>query len=583
MMPHKTTLNLFLGAAVATAACSPNTSTVDSVDSSAKAHERLVNVQTKRYDLTGRTLLRKKYLDERTMRTREVVVDAQTGLETSMEEARAEYKQARIAAYGAMDPKLAKQLKTRDEAVEVVVQLTDKDAKDALAKDGFKLEGSGDRLRVFADRAELKKLAHRAEVKRMSLASARKPLALSNGRDLGQEPLAVAHRAGWGKWINSAIWEPQACILRNHSDFKSIDWQPRPGGSSCSAYSNAGHSTKVAGAFGADRGTVTTTGLFAGKMFDVDSSNSAAEAEMWARKPQLVNASFTITHFDARDIDREAYKNGIFVFNGSGNDASDEANCYAYNSLCVGGYLHKNTIEQFSDDAIALGASYINDDNSGREGPQVVGPYTIARTAGVSTQYTADSGTSFATPAVAALGGLLLSYYPFDLWKKPALMRAVLMASAQAHPIPGQPRIPNLMDSIDDRAGAGAPNGARAMQIVEGDQFMARDVTPDDLGTMAEFHANAGQRVRVVLSWDQCPGYDMFDPELNADFDMIVAGPGNWNWNYNISSVDNYEIVEFVATYTGNYSAYVWSPRWNGCAEEGGAQRVPMAITWTIE
>jgi hypothetical protein len=326
-------------------------------------------------------------------------------------------------------------------------------------------------------------------------------------------------------------------------------------------------------------------------MFDVDARVSAAEDDMWARKPQIVNASFTISRFDARDADRAIYETGVFVFNGSGNDHTDEANCYAYNALCVGGYLDGDTIGVFKDDTVYLGHSFLNDRYNQREYPQVVGPVQVRETAGPTRLYDSDSGTSYSAPGVAGLAALVLAHQPFLLFNRPALMRAILMASAQAHPIVHEDRrIPNATDQVDDRTGVGAPNGLRARTIVDDRTFVFRHITPATLGTQASFPVEKDERVRVVLTWDQCPGYDPFDPALTADLDLAVRAPNHLGFpaprtvvHTNTSLSDNWEAVEFIAHASGMIDVVVSASRFATCAAENTTARAPMAIAWTKE
>src|SRR5581483_10457360 len=106
----------------------------------------------------------------------------------------------------------------------------------------------------------------------------------------------------------------------------------------------------------------------------------------------------------------EVYSSGAYVFTGAGNDEHDTANCDAYNALCVGGYDMNGSPGHYTDDPL-WGGSYLNP-SSGREYPELVGPAagTFARASGSG--YVAGAGTSFSTPAVAGLAGLLVTTYP---------------------------------------------------------------------------------------------------------------------------------------------------------------------------
>jgi hypothetical protein len=134
--------------------------------------------------------------------------------------------------------------------------------------------------------------------------------------------------------------------------------------------------------------------------------------------------------------------------------------------------------------------------------------------------------------------------------------------------------------------GVGAPNGTRAKAIMSGASYRYLRGTPTQLGLMASIPVNISDRVRVVLAWDQCPGYDAFDPKLKVDLDLTVREPyiGTSTINHsNLSFVDNWEVVEFVAFKTGTVTVHVSAPRFDACAAEGSQKVVPMAVAWTKE
>lgn len=578
-------------------ACAPAPESADEVIASELVgDERVIARDLTELVHSGRTLVRSKILDPERMTVRDVVVDEARRVVPSLARAHDEELASRKAAHHTADLALIERLQRAGrgavEALAVELLLESPEDVDSVRAEvlaaGAELLDTRERTLVARATPDVvERLGALAHVLEVGLHRPKQNLSLGAALDLGQAPLAVFHRQGTGTGFLAAVWELDTCVRRTHPDFRSVTWQAREGGTTCSAGAWAGHATAVAGVLAADRGGTNTAGLFAANLFDVDDNVSAAVVNMWRRQPQVVNASFTITPFDGVDIDEKVYRQGTFVFNGAGNDATDGANCYAYNALCVGGYNMTSTPGRFGDDTVTTAASYLN--YQGREFPQVVGPYAVGQTASASgSGYGGWGGTSFSSPAVAGLGGLLLVNYPFALWQKPSLLRAVLMASAQAHPIlDGGRRIPSATDAVDDRAGVGAPHGARAQAIMAGSSYRYKRATPADLGSQAQIPVTAGERVRVVLAWDQCPGYQPFASQLKVDLDLVVRAPSmlrNLTDAYsNTSFSDNWEVVEFVAARTGTAEVFVSASRFEACAAEGGLQRVPMSVAWTKE
>jgi hypothetical protein len=532
---------------------------------------------------------RTKLLNPSTLAIREVARDLETGYSVSYVELRDDAQKQWRETYGAADPALVAALGGAGSVsidIELAETIDPATVRIRIAElGGTIVRFAGRRLVVRAEPTAVQQIA---KLDGVELATAyREPVttAMNAAKDLKQGVLAVAHQSGWGEGIRSAIYELDACIVRTHPDFASITWESRHTSSPCNPNTTAGHATAVAGVYAADRGGTNTAGMFAGRMFDVDARSPMAVEDMWKRFPQLVVAAWTISLIDARRIDTEAYNHGTFVFNGSGNNSADVANCYAYNAVCVGGYETKGTFGSYTDDTPPAGAySYLNYEN--REGPSLVGPYSVGATASYRGGYAGGSGTSFATPAVAGLAGLLLTNYSGALWQRPSLMRAVLMASAQAHPVrDGGRRIPRFNDAVDDRMGVGAPHGDRAITIMSARTYKYLRATPQQLGTQATFAVKANERVRVVLAWDQCP-YTTGATDLRVDLDLAVKAPNNMggtSTHTNVSFHDNWEVVEFIAPVAGTATISVDSDRFEACPSENNTAVVPMSIAWTKE
>ncbi len=73
-----------------------------------------------------------------------------------------------------------------------------------------------------------------------------------------------------------------------------------------------------------------------------------------------------------------------------------------------------------------------------------------------------------------------------------------------------------------------------------------------------EFFAQAGQRVRVALTWwaiaDASPYTNVV---LDTDLDLWIKSPANRLLTASISDDNNYELVDFNAPETGIYSLLV--------------------------
>lgn len=378
---------------------------------------------------------------------------------------------------------------------------------------------------------------------------------LSAAADLVQGPLLDAHDQGLGRDLTVAIYEPEACIDRNHPDFDLITFLPRIPEADCNPGSGRNgviaHATKVTSALATARpdgsGGRRLAGLFAGRVFEVDSTvtvqQSGSEQAMLERDPDFVNISKTTALYDAFWIDAAVWEQRVFVANGSGNDGPDPqdvARCWAYNSLCVGGYDHRGTLGpfRFGDDLHHPGTSWRNAPGSGREEPDLVGVYyqRLASPPRTGQWHGNEGGTSYATPSVLGLAALLTANHRDVLYRQPTLLRALLLASA-SHPVHDDSSkragIPIVADGIDDRSGGGVPRGDRASTIVDARRFFAgkldRDADFDGerlLRQSLAFPVAEGERVRVALAWDNCPSRSLRDQDLLAvDLDLTVRGP----------------------------------------------------------
>ncbi|MBC7248778.1 MAG: S8 family serine peptidase [Anaerolineae bacterium] len=249
---------------------------------------------------------------------------------------------------------------------------------------------------------------------------------------------------------------------------------------------------------------------------------------------------------------------------GAGNDVAQvwhvSSPAKGYNILTVGGFDDHND-SSWSDDVMWDDSCYVDpyiDGTSGsgdREKPDVV-----AVGASVTTAYTpwgddgfrALSGTSLAAPQVTGLVALIMDRKP-DLGIWPETIRAIVMASA-INNIEGDSK-------LSDQDGAGGIDISLADTITANWQWATRNIVyPDDyeddwLKETFTFSATAGDRVRVVICWDSNPSSD-FQTEgsdgLDTDLILYVLDPELVG--YSASLHNSFEIAEFTATKTGQYT-----------------------------
>ncbi len=428
-------------------------------------------------------------------------------------------------------------------------------------------------------------------------------LATHGALDLGQEPLWLVHLLLAGQGLRIGIAEPQACIQKDHEAFRNIVVED-PVAFPCSDFvgSSNGHSTQVASCAGAavgPSGEIQLIGLFQGRM--VTSDIGAISSDMLKRNPHLINLSFEISKSDRRMLDYAVYADRVFVANGSGNvHGNEDADklpvfAFSYNSVCVGGYNHHNTHgpENYGDDTEA--GRWLNEAATGREKPDVVGAYSgfFADQANLH-GYTPSGGTSFSTPLIVGTAALLMANFPEELTSDPTLTRAVLMASA-SHAIPGNLPVPIIADGIDDHSGAGVPRGDRAKEILSDENFHSGFVdravdfnTDGDFTIPIQINSNPGDKVRVVLTYDQCqdamtsiPDVMLTDLDMSVVETYVTGGTARTQVHANQSHVDNTEIVEFVSQ-PGQTAVRVKvrAQHWDPCTD--GTQRTHLAIAWDV-
>jgi hypothetical protein len=132
------------------------------------------------------------------------------------------------------------------------------------------------------------------------------------------------------------------------------------------------------------------------------------------------------------------------------------------------------------------------------------------------------------------------------------------------------------MNPIDMYEGVGTVDAYAAYQCVEEGQYTWTGRSNDDPFYIAQFHVDAGQKVRFAINWLAHTDYHgSGDYELCADFNLTVHSPHPMIYYWSLSDTNSWEIVEFTATFTGTYKARVTVPRFDGDYES-------VAAAWYI-
>jgi subtilisin family serine protease len=248
----------------------------------------------------------------------------------------------------------------------------------------------------------------------------------------------------------------------------------------------------------------------------------------------------------------------------------------AFNVLAVGGIDDKNT-ESWGDDTFWLepddGSGWRNPVD-GREKPEVCAPAKdIVTTAPGG--WATGSGTSAAAPQVAGIAAQLLEQdQSLVYW--PELTKAIIMASAIHNVVPNTIEYdedPNVVYHpyfypVDKYEGVGTVDAYAAYQCVEEGDYTLQWRPNDDPFYIAQFHADAGQKVRFAINWLAHTDYNGGgDYGLYADFNLRVYSPMPIISYYSSSHTNPWEIVEFTAPLSGTYKARVTAPRFDGDEE----------------
>ncbi|MEZ4768417.1 MAG: S8 family serine peptidase [Caldilineales bacterium] len=225
-----------------------------------------------------------------------------------------------------------------------------------------------------------------------------------------------------------------------------------------------------------------------------------------------------------------------------------------YNALTVGNFDDGNTVS-WTGDAMNSSSQYNVD---GVYKPELAASGTNITSLSEASPWTSTgSGTSFASPMVAALAADMIEA-DSGLSGYPEALTPLLMATS-LHNIEGDARL--------SRAdGVGAIDGAAGLVSTERDHWGSQFVDSSTAFPLDFYqYAYKGERVRYVIRWLSNPNASYTSDPLPADLDLRAYRADGTYIQGSLSSVNSFEIVDFVApaseTYRFEVSRY---GSWNG-------------------
>lgn len=290
-------------------------------------------------------------------------------------------------------------------------------------------------------------------------------------------------------------------------------------------------------------------------------------------------------------IDYVAYQANVIFVTSSGNEnvLGVTSPGLAYNAITVANIDDKNT-KNISDDLLnppvlenneyKNGSSYINSlviHTASK--PDISAPGTDIYT----TEYGNQSGTSYAAPHITGLAALLGEQNPMLLYV-PAAMKAVLTAgvSPSNHAyVPSQRVVtsdPLNPASSYIQYGAGIANCVGSATIVMNESFDFGYFLENTTTGTYTIECTENENVRVSLSFLKNLLY--FDRENRTysgslpNLDLFVYDSSGNLVGSSVTTYNNLEIVDFEATYSGNYTVRI-----SRVSETG--EKVYYGIAWT--
>ncbi len=435
---------------------------------------------------------------------------------------------------------------------------------DWLQTEGFSVETTDGMPVIYATlpKQAILTLEKRDDVARIFAADSKITPASDIGVQTSRAPV-VWNRGYNGNGVNLAILET-GNIGGNAANCMSIV-------ATRTAGSQTGHKNRVAAVAACNNGSLP--GMASGaSVVDAGhngSASDAVEALKWATntssstRSNIVNESEQVESDSDLHLLDHAYDYWIRLRNftaviAAGNDTDNVTTpAVAYNVIAVGNVDDSNT-STWADDAIYSTSNYI-DPSTGTDKPEVAAPGSF-----INTVDGEQTGTSFAAPQVAGLSAILIQRNS-NLSIRPTAVKAIIMASA-VHNVEGD-------SANSDKDGAGSIDVALADWIAQTRgttgvctqpcwwDIATTNSTPAVSGYVDRtFQATEGEHIRVAIAWfseADTPTESSADA-LKRNFDLQIFNPDNTTTAASAtSSVNNFEVVEFTASQTGQFKIRV--------------------------
>jgi len=448
---------------------------------------------------------------------------------------------------------------------------------------------------VKATSAQVRRLSARPDVAGLFLYEPRGVLDLDDSMKIARANTAVA--SGFkGTDIKVAVWEPGPDVLTDLRIEAFFDTAQTDKSNHCRLVT-AIIKNRQSGA-SAPHGYAPDAKVFAANSFDVKALNWA----IVTKQCSVINQSFhlpseeTTSGFSAEDLVKDYYATHYpypTIVTASGNQSTtgvEFVNHKGYNVMVVGN--HNDAADRMSTDSVFRNPTSPHSD---RELPDV-----CANGMGVSAAGHSDSGTSFASPAVAGSVAVIQRVAPrLRVW--PEGCRALIMAGAGRN-VRGKKWWDDVRRREDGRDGAGAldtnesaviagapaaRNGAAARRGWDVGTLRSTDFGANGRSTFkyqVEVPASgSSKQVRVALAWSskvtyvddstQTPPIKSVVSTLTTDLDLhLYEGSRLVEWS---ASFDNsYEIIDFEGQPGKIYDIVI--RRWSG------TDWVWFGIAWTV-